>query len=550
MGQKSGEAVSKILPISLSCLTLFITPWYNFDSVTLPKFTLLTSVGFATWYLVFNKRKILISPPYRLVLAIELSFILWLLLVLLVNGRPNLPEFFGTYGRNTGFLTYMSFTGVLLLAFITSNLELVRRISEAIYLVGCATLFYGLIQYLGFDPFQWDNPYSPIVGTLGNPNFASSLLGLFGVILFSKIFNARAKDLAINFALLALTVWLIEKSDSVQGLFVLGLGIFVLITLFLWKEKNWIIFSTLLLVLGLLATLIISISLVGIGPLSSFATNSTVVFRLDYWTAGLRMARNNLLLGVGIDGYGDYYREFRTLEAATRRGPEVVTDASHNIFIDLLVSGGLPLLIIYFAAILLVLRSIFRILQNTNKFNPTIFGLFAIWIGHLAQSLVSINQIGLAVWFWAISGVILGYEKSLISSVKPIHANYEKSPLSRHLVGAFSLALIGLSIASPALIKDHNYRKALESREVTRISKVVIQYPRDSFFFDRTILLYKDNNLSTEILPLARQSIDDNPRNYWGWRLLAEYAPMESQERKEAVKVISRLDPYNPNNPK
>ena len=48
------------------------------------------------------------------------------------------------------------------------------------YLILTSIIFttYAFAQAMNVDPFKWNNKYSNIIGTLGNPNFASAMMAL------------------------------------------------------------------------------------------------------------------------------------------------------------------------------------------------------------------------------------------------------------------------------------------------------------------------------------------------------------------------------------
>jgi hypothetical protein len=56
-------------------------------------------------------------------------------------------------------------------------------------LTGGILSIYGLMQINGNDFVAWNNPYNSMIATLGNPNFASSLLALIALISFFSFFN-------------------------------------------------------------------------------------------------------------------------------------------------------------------------------------------------------------------------------------------------------------------------------------------------------------------------------------------------------------------------
>jgi hypothetical protein len=57
------------------------------------------------------------------------------------------------------------------------------------------------------------------------------------------------------------------------------------------------------------------------------------------------MGMDHPLNGIGMDAYGDWYRRARSEQAATvMPGPKTITNAAHNVVIDIFAYGGLPTL--------------------------------------------------------------------------------------------------------------------------------------------------------------------------------------------------------------
>ena len=65
---------------------------------------------------------------------------------------------------------------------------------------------------------------------------------------------------------------------------------------------------------------------------------------------------------------------------------------------------------IYLALIGLALISIIKILKRTTSFDLVFTSVAAAWFAYQAQSLISINQIGIGVWGWSLTGLLIGYE--------------------------------------------------------------------------------------------------------------------------------------------
>jgi O-antigen ligase len=536
----------KLIFLGLIFTTLVTTPWHNLDPINLPKFVSLSLMGSVCWLLVVLNRHDIFTKVNRPISVIILMFVFWLFIVTLNSDVSNSLELYGVQGRNTGLLTYMSLAGLLLIITIQADEKLAAKILSGILIAGGGNFVYGLIQSFGLDPIPWNNPFNAILGTLGNPNFVSSFLGLFSVVLFERCFQGSFVSRAVHLTTLCVNTWLILKSDSIQGIFVSAIGIVVLFSLYLWRSKKSLVLALLLFVSSSSLGVLTSIGIFGRGPLAFVSSNDTLTYRMDYWLAGWKMFLSSPWLGIGLDGYGDSYRTFRSAEAFSRRGPDVVTDSSHNVLVDLLASGGLPIAILYILIIFQVVRSSIKIMREAEGFDRIGFTLVALWISHLSQSFFSINQIGLTIWFWAISGAILAYEKNRKSFKSTTTMRSSPKLSAGEYLLTCIVATMAIILSSPPLIKDYRYREALKSADVLLISKITETFPRDSFYYNRTILLFKDNNYWAELLPLARKSVQLNPRNYWGWKLIAENPGSAIDERSKAIEMLRLIDPNNP----
>jgi O-antigen ligase len=251
--------------------------------------------------------------------------------------------------------------------------------------VGGASLVYGLVQAIGADPFNWVNPYSPVFGFLGNPNFQSSLLGVLGTIVFGQLFIKEIKVLLKAFIglYLLVTLYVIKETASQQGFLVLVLGIGIVVGLYVLRLNRSLAFGYVVLsIMGFFAVLFGTLNK---GPLASLLYKDSVTYRGDYRRAGWKMTVEHPFFGVGMDSYGDWYRRSRNLAATLRRGPDVTSNAAHNVFLDISSYGGFPLLIIYVALMALVAISALKVIKRESSFNP-IFGKIEFKFGNLLKT--------------------------------------------------------------------------------------------------------------------------------------------------------------------
>ncbi len=477
----------------------------------------------------------------------------WQLVTLVISGGEKFQQLFGTSGRNTGLITYLAFS-ILFVAAVaaSSTLFLIRFLITAL-LVGVASLGYGVIQAVGADPFDWVNPYSPVFGFLGNPNFQSSLLGILGAVVFTQLLSGSVKiQNKVAYVLyLVVTLYVIKETDSQQGFLVLLIGSAVSLGVFVNLKSRALGYSYLALAsVGFVAVLIGTLNK---GPLASLLYKDSITYRGDYWRAGWKMTVDNPIFGVGLDSYGDWYRRSRTIEATLRRGPDVTSNAAHNVFLDISSYGGFPLVLIYIALMVLVLVSAVKVIKRSQSFNAGFVGLVAGWVAFQAQSIISINQIGLALWGWVLSGLIIGYEintrngenvvekKSAKSSSKPAQTSAGTT------LAMFVGFIVGVLIGMPPYLASAKYKGALETSNPTVIEQAAYIWPVDPSRMIQVATTLNDNKLEDQGLKVALDAVKRFPDNYSVWSTLNSMNKASEAQKAQALAQMKRLDPLNPN---
>jgi len=540
--------------------TILVLPWTALDPINVPKLAVIAIGAFIAAGLLAANPSVLKQSQNRLLVTVAGLFIADLCVVLVFSGGNFYQGLFGTFGRATGFVAYTSLTFLLLAGAIASSKSAVSRISVTLIVAGLLSNIYGFFQSLDIDVYNWVNKYSPVIGFLGNPNFQSSFVGLSAISVFSFLIARDTKNIYkfAGFLYLILSSYVIDGTDSQQGFLVLLGGILIVSLVWIAKSK-FAVLTYPTLSFGFLGIMLVALGSINKGPLASTLYKLSVTYRGDYWQAGWKMTVDHPLLGVGLDGYGDWYRRTRTLEATLRRGPDFESNAAHNVFLDLSSNGGFPLLICYLAIILLVLRAVLRIVKRSKQFEPAITGLIAVWFAYLAQSLISINQLGLAVWGWIVSGFIIGYE---IKTRQNFSVTEEKIPLMKGkfikkdatpkvaphtfmaIVAGF---VIGAMLGLPPLVVSSNYLSALKSRDVKLVEAAAYIWPINAFPMAQIAIYLSNSNFQTEALKILREGVVRFPDEYLMWRLLSENPNATPAEVAESKKQMKRLDPHNPN---
>jgi len=511
-------------------------------------------VGFMCLGLILVNRSKVAWAKHKVVLGLIGTFVVWQVLVVLISGGEIYQQLFGSNGRNTGFITYVAFSLIFVGSILASSPASMRQLLLVIFIVGSASLAYGVVQALGADPFNWVNPYSPVFGFLGNPNFQSSLLGVLGVIVFGQLF---AKGLKLQFKALiglslSVTLYVIKETNSQQGFLVIALGIGVVVGLYVIQlNRSLGIAYGLLSVVGFFAVLTGTLNK---GPLASILYKDSVTYRGDYWRAGWNMTVDNPIFGVGMDSYGDWYRRSRTLEATLRRGPDTTSNAAHNVYLDISSYGGFPLLIIYVALMVLVVISAVKVLKRSTAFNPVFVGIFGGWVAFQAQSIISINQIGLAIWGWVLSGLIIGYEINTRDAVvieqstkKGRVAGKPAQSSAGSVVALFVAFVLGVLVGMPPYVASAKYKSALETSNPTVIQQAAYIWPIDSSRMVQVAMTLNENKLEAQGLEVALDAIENFPDNYSVWATLDAMKSATAEQKAEALAQMKRLDPLNPN---
>jgi O-antigen ligase len=528
---------------------LFSTPFTSYDPINIPKFLMLCIFGFGfLGYLISRKIEIVKfnSPKLLIILGV---FLVLLLVNLIFNNENFVERFFGSSGRQTGFLTYLSLLIVAIYASQISNLQVTKNVQKAMLFAACISAVYGLIQFLGKDPFDWINPYSPVFAFLGNPNFLASFLGVSSVLLFALLFDGKS-EILWRLTLLALLVFfmiIIALTKSQQGFLVFATGGSVVFLLFVKKIQIKRVYKLFISSGFLIGGVFGVLGLLNRGFLADYLYKTSISSRGDYWRAAWSMTLNNPLFGVGLDGYRDHYRISRDYVAVSRFGPEEVSDSAHNIFLEFSSTGGLPLLICYVGFVIVTMISIIRIVRVQDSLNPAVVGLIGAWVGYTVQSVISINQIALATCGWIFSGLIIGYEFKLTKVITSKSGIVKESP-SRVLFSTLGIVL-ALVLTIPVYLADAELRASVKSGDAQRVINAANKWPQDVIRMNIISNLLRENGFEKQALPIARAATERAPHLFTTWRALSYISIISPSEKAKALQKMKSLDPLNPDLP-
>ena len=524
--------------------TLLVTPVFSYDPINVPRFIVLFVFGLMGFFLLIGASRHVFTTKYRLVVGTSIILIAWGLAVTFVSGINLTEGLFGVTGRQTGLLAYFALIALMISAFFASSEKLNKKLVLSLVGIGILSGLYGVLQSFGGDPFDWINPYSPVFGLFGNPNFQASFMGIAAVAAFAMSLESSAKiqNRIILLVFVAMALFNIYESKSQQGYLVFFAGVVVVGSLFVRGTEKLKKLTPLYAVAAVVGFSAVVLDILQKSPWNSILYKESVSFRGDFWRAGWKMTADNPVFGVGLDGYRDHYRASRDLVTALRPGSDAMTDSAHNVFLDISSGGGFPLLIIYVFLIGLTIYSAIKVIRRSTGFDVGFAAVLGAWVAYLAQSLISINQLGLAVWGWVMMGVIIGYEintreKIEVIKIKPVYSTV-----------AIGMGLIiGLGVGLPLMVADASFRSTVKTGDVIKIEASVRQWPQSVTRMTLAAQILREGNLPERSIVIAREAVLFNPMNFEAWKELYLQPNATEQERAEALATMKKLDPFNPN---
>lgn len=547
--------LSRVLSFGAPLVSVFLLWGVVTDPVNATKHFLLGTISISAFAVtIFFGNKLLWKSHKNIIIILVLLFFASINAIANSKG-PLSQNLYGTYGRNTGFFAYLFLSLILLSGLALREKKSFDTVIKGLLVAGVLNIFYCLWAWQVGDFIGWSNPYKTILGTFGNPNFIGAFLGIIVSIIFAQIVNpgTTLKIRLIGSALVIVALLEIRQSHAIQGV-VVAAGGFALVLFFLIRSKfkSQLVLATytfLVLVTGTFAIL----GALQKGPLTQYIYKTSVSLRGEYWQAGINMGRDFPWTGVGMDTYGDWYRRAREESAITLPGPNVVTNAAHNVNLDLLAFGGWPLFLTYILILVVTSISIFKVIIRNKTYDATFVSLSVAWICYQVQALISINQIGLAVWGWLLSGVVIAYEvstRTIQNEPKERRkVGYNGLNISPQLVGGIGLVLGGL-IAVPPLSADMSWRAALQSQSVEKVEKALAPSyltPPNTAKYAQAVQLFESNNLPDIAYKYAKIAVEFNPDAFDGWKLLYYISKSTAEDKELALQNMKRLDPLHPN---
>jgi O-antigen ligase len=543
------------------------------DPVNTPKVLLTGALagGVCALALIFGLKQLWVESKWLMIIGVV--FLLAMLNAIFQSSSPLIQNIYGAHGRNTGFLTYLFLLMITLSAALLREKKSFSFLALGFLLAGVLNIIYSAWVIMFGDFLPWTNSENSVIGFFGNTNFMGSFLGMFTTGALAWSLSGKLvpwqRFLLLSFSVVAF--YEIIESRATQGIVTFFAGLFI-VGFFYLRSKTQssvptLIYSSVGAAFGFTAVL----GILQKGPLTEYIYKSTVSFRGQYWRAGIEMGNANPFSGVGMDAYGDNYRRFRSQIAATvTPGPNVTADSAHNVVIDFFASGGWPLLLSYLATLIIASIALVKVSFRDRTYRPEFVAIASVWICYQLQSIVSINQIGLAIWGWVFTGALVGYERASRNwtvhskehgeNGRNVNATSREKDKRRGkqkdieqgftpgLVGAIGVA-IGALVALPPLTSDLNWRSSFSNLNLQTIeqdTKPTYFTPTNSVLIVSYAMVLESNKFYDLSYRFAKRAVEFNPNNFRSWQLLLSVTNATLEDKVQATANMKRLDPLNP----
>lgn len=564
INQLAERTIARVLGIGSGFVAILVITGTVTDPVNVTKLFALGGVAAAAVavLLAFGLQELWASSKALIVFVV--LFLVAGLNAIINSEGPLTQNLYGAYGRNTAFIAYLLLVSVILSAAVLRRENSFKYLIWGLFGAGLVNVVYctWVIAFGDFVP--WSNPYGNILGTFGNPNFIGAFLGIFAASMVAYSLKQGTSVVVRSGVLVVflMTVYAIVDSNAIQGRVVVAAGLGI-VGFYLVRSKFEALIAQVVYVIfiGIAGTFAL-LGALQIGPLTKYIYKTSVSLRGEYWQAGWNMGSEHPLTGVGFDTYGDWYRRLRDTQALILPGPNTVTNAAHNVPFDVFAFGGWPLFISYLGILALSVVAIVKVTLRNRQYDATFVTLTTAWTCYQLQSIISINQIGLAVWGWLFGGALIAYEiatRPKVDGSQNVQGKGKSARIVKKIQGETVVtstliagvgAVIGLLIAVPPYSADAKWRTALGSQDVAKVEAALVPgylNPANSYKYTNAVQLLEGSKLYDLALKYAQIGVEFNPDNFDSWKVLYLITNSSPEEKALALENMKRLDPKNPN---
>ena len=540
---KEKNSFAKVLVFGITSIALAMTPGFNKDSLIVPKVIILFCLALFLLPIILKNINVLLTNRLNKTLAILVLTLLIDGTLILINSTSPIEQLiFGRTGRGLGFITFFSAIVILIGSSIFIKMDKIDFLLKGIILAGLVNGLYALLQFFKLDVFKWDSKTNGIIGTLGNPNSLSNLIAMTVIPTVVIFWHSKYRILLV-IIFIPILLYSLYICKSLQGYISFSAAVLVFSLIYAWY-KNKIMFLSLSLI-SVITSAVAIFGMLGHGPLSLYLYKNSVQSRGDFWRSAIATGDSHPLFGVGFDSFGDYSLKYRDAIAASHPFVEY-TDSAHNFYLDYLVTGGYPYMLLNISLTILALYSFLTIQKSYKTFDLKVSALFSTWLVIQLQTLINTQSITFISINALVSGAVIGMAGSLSQAAqfKTDSVIKFKNTSTVNFSSAL-LVIIGLIILFPFFNNDRLIVKASNTGNGDLLIKATTSYPQSVTKYSQASQALLESGLPAPSLFLAQKGVEFNPNSSGLWVLILVNPNAPIVDRQNAKSKILELDPFN-----
>lgn len=333
---------------------------------------------------------------------------------------------YGSPGRMEGLITITMYFAFFLIT--RSYLKL----NDNFFLIVMATAMiisiYGISQHLGFDPFLKDilrvNWGYRSFSTMGNPNFLGSYLVLMiPISIYFFIINNQKVGL-IFYGVLLYCLLATSTRGSWLGAIASTTSFFLLHFFFYKFKTNEFIRYIVLFIFTIIIILLFNFQTDGelfhrfltiTNDAKDLLTNSknsdyTGAHRGFIWKRVVELIEKRPILGYGLENLSGNFEKYFRDDMIALWGEVRSVDRTHNEYLHIAVSSGIPSLVFYLSFVILILKQGLLRLRD-DKY---MLLLMSSVLGYMVAAFFNISVVCVAYVYWIFLGLMTRQDISIL----------------------------------------------------------------------------------------------------------------------------------------
>jgi O-antigen ligase len=259
-------------------------------------------------------------------------------------------------GTKQGAMTVLfSILFFILLTSAVQNKKQIDRLITSLIIGSIPVCIYGLVQFFGFDPFDWiSRSMSQVHSTLGYSLYYGAYLALVIPFTFSRVISGWGKRQGLYWIYLLILLLQIFSlfTTLARGAwlgFLVGCVLLLLLLLIRWKKRKLIVLSAVIITLGGFLFLLLNTGwLLPTSGVSNGLSSAQVALaragsdykRLELWRHTLPLISGRPLLGYGPETFLTAFWSYYPIET-NQHLQEIHPWDPHNLFLYHLTAVGI-----------------------------------------------------------------------------------------------------------------------------------------------------------------------------------------------------------------